>query len=110
MDKNAENTINELVKKIEALQAKKEAVIKREKERKAKAQEKWKGLFMKELVKHLNAAFGDDYEEILLPEEAASVLGSFIEEHKDLILQMASAVEETASNEETGPKAKGEKP
>ena len=89
MDKNAQNTINELVRKIETLQARKETVIKKEKERKAKAQEKWKGLFMKELIRHVSAAFGEDYEEILLPEKAAALIGEQLGAKKDLLLKNA---------------------
>ena len=109
MDKNAENTINELVKKIEALQAKKEAVIKKEKERKAKAQEKWKGIFIKELVKSINAAFGEDYEEILLPEKAACLLGTYIAGKKDLILEGACQEIEENKTETNVPAASGGK-
>ena len=89
MDKNAQNTINELVRKIETLQARKEAVIKKERERKARAQEKWKTLFMKELVRHINAAFGEDYEETLLPDQLANLIGTKFEEKKDYFLQNA---------------------
>ena len=89
MDKNAQNTINELVRKIETLQARKETVIKKEKERKAKAQEKWKGLFMKELIRHVSAVFGEDYEEILLPEKAAALIGEQLGAKKDLLLKNA---------------------
>ena len=46
MEKKAESTISELNRKIESLQARRDAVIKKEKERKAKAQEKWSQQFM----------------------------------------------------------------
>ena len=83
MDKNAQNTINELVRKIETLQARKEAVIKKEKERKAKAQEKWKGLFQKEIIKGITAVYGPDYEEILVPEECAADITRLLQEENE---------------------------
>lgn len=60
MEKKAESTINELNKKIESLQAKKDAVIKKEKERKAKAQEKWKVVFIRRSGKLLLWALQHD--------------------------------------------------
>ena len=51
MDKNAAASLDALDKKIESLLARKELVLKKERERKAKAQEKWKGLFQKEIIK-----------------------------------------------------------
>ena len=107
MDKNVQNTINELDKRIGTLQAKKEAVIKKEKERKTKAQEKWKTLFLKELIRHVNEAFGEDYEEILLPEKCASLAGAQITRQKELFLKNACVqTEEKISDDK--PRADGE--
>ena len=80
MDKNAENTINELNKKIETLLAKKEAVIKKEKERKAKAQEKWRGVFLKEFMKDASSVLGENYEEQISAEELAVKLMPYLQE------------------------------
>lgn len=79
MDKNALSTLNELNRRIGSLQAKRDALIKREKEKKAKAQEKWKASFMKELVKGIEKTCGDDYEEKTSPEETAAYLSSFLD-------------------------------
>ena len=72
MDKNAAASLDALDKKIESLLAKKEIVLKKERERKARAQEKWKGIFQKEVIKGITAVYGADYEEILSPEECAA--------------------------------------
>ena len=78
MDKNALSTLNELNRRIGSLQAKRDALIKREKEKKAKAQEKWKASFMKELTKGIEKACGPDYEETTSPEETAAFLSAFL--------------------------------
>ena len=83
MEKKAESTINELNKKIESLQAKKDAVIKKEKERKAKAQEKWKGVFIKALIPFISKTFGEDYEDDILPERLSETLGKTLGQLKD---------------------------
>ena len=80
MDKNAATAISDLEKKIQALQEKKEAVIKKEKERKAKAQEKWKAQFLKEMVRGISGVFGPDYEENLSAEDLAGKIRCFLEE------------------------------
>ena len=72
MDKNAAVSLDALNKKIESLLARKEEVLKKEKERKTKAQEKWKGIFLKEVVKGITAVYGSDDEEILSPEDCAA--------------------------------------
>jgi len=72
MDKNAAASLDALDKKIESLLAKKELVLKKERERKAKAQEKWKSGFQKEIIKGITSVYGPDYEEILSPEECAA--------------------------------------
>ena len=64
MDQHAAMALSDLEKKIEALQEKKEAVLKKEKERKARAQEKWKALFLKEAMKGVTDVYGTDYEEV----------------------------------------------
>ena len=74
MDKNAENTILELNRRIETLQARRDAVVKKEKERKAKAQEKWRSVFLKEFMKGAASVLGEDYEETILPEKLAAEL------------------------------------
>lgn len=78
MDKNAENMINELERRIETLQAKRDAVIKKEKERKTRAQEKWKSVFWKEFSKGAVSVFGEDYEEVVLPEVLAGQMAQLL--------------------------------
>ena len=78
MDKNAAVSLDALDKKIESLQAKREAVLKKERERKARAQEKWKGLFLKEVIKVITAIYGGEYEEIMQPEECAMNLAELL--------------------------------
>ena len=84
MEKRTENAISEYNRKIEALQAKRDALIKKEKERKAKAQEKWKGIFGKELMIYVQKVFGEDYEEQLLPEAIANAIGESLPAYKDM--------------------------
>ena len=82
MDKNAETMINELNRKIESLQAKREAVIRKDKERKNKAQEKWRSVFLKEFMKGAVVIFGENYEEDVPPEELASQLTACLKQTK----------------------------
>lgn len=82
MDKNAAASLDALDKKIESLLARKELVLKKERERKAKAQEKWKGLFQKEIIKGITAVYGPDYEEILVPEECAADITRLLQEER----------------------------
>ena len=83
MDKNAAASLDALDKKIESLLARKELVLKKERERKAKAQEKWKGLFQKEIIKGITAVYGPDYEEILVPEECAADITRLLQEENE---------------------------
>ena len=78
MDKNAAASLDALNKKIESLLAKKEEVLKKERDRKTRAQEKWKGIFLKELIKGITAIYGPDYEELMLPEECALTIGELL--------------------------------
>ena len=78
MDKNAAASLDALNKKIESLLAKKEEVLKKERDRKARAQEKWKGAFLNELIKGLTSIYGPDYEELMLPEECALNIGELL--------------------------------
>ena len=82
MDKNAAASLDALDKKIESLLARKELVLKKERERKAKAQEKWKGLFQKEIIKGITAVYGPDYEEILVPEVCAADITRLLQEER----------------------------
>ena len=82
MDKNAAASLDALDKKIESLLARKELVLKKERGRKAKAQEKWKGLFQKEIIKGITAVYGPDYEEILVPEECAADITRLLQEER----------------------------
>ena len=79
MDKRAENSINELNKRIGLLQAIRDALIKKEKDRKAKAQEKWKAAFMKEMTKGIEGVCGENYEEDVSAEETAAFLAACLE-------------------------------
>ena len=79
MEKRTENTINELNRKIGSLQAKRDALIKKEKDRKAKAQEKWKAAFLKELTKGIEGVCGENYEEDASAEETAAFLAACLE-------------------------------
>ena len=83
MEKKAESTISELNRKIESLQAKRDAVIRKEKERKAKAQEKWRQQFMKVFIPHVSGVFGEDYEEDILPERLSDALGDVLGQIKE---------------------------
>ena len=71
MDKNARSMIEDLNRKIESLQQKRDAVIRKEKEKKAKAQEKWKTALLKDLMKEILKVYGDCFEEKVLPAELA---------------------------------------
>ena len=117
MDKNAENMINELERRIETLQAKRDAVIKKEKERKTRAQEKWKSVFWKEFAKGAVFVFGEDYEEVVLPEVLAGQLAQLlpslsgnVEEPAEKLAEEETAGETTAQDKmKAGEKsAKGE--
>jgi len=47
--------------------------------RKARAQEKWKAAFMKELIKAIEGVCGENYEEDVFPEETAAFLAACLE-------------------------------
>ena len=107
MEKKAESAIRELNKKIESLQAKREAVIRKEKARKAKAQEKWTTLFIKSFLPHVLTAFGEDYEEEILPENLADKAGRALLSMKEdqnlrrMDADLSKSDKETASDEKT---------
>ena len=82
MDKNAAASLDALNKKIESLMAKREEVLKKERDRKAKAQEKWKGIFLKELIKGITSIYGPDYEELMMPEECALNIAELLKAQK----------------------------
>ena len=103
MDENVKNTISEIEKKISVLQAKKDAVIKKEKARKDKARDKWKFLFMKEYSSHVMVIFGADYEEDLLPEKLAAALGEYTKRERDSLISVAGT-KETTEKETIPPK------
>ena len=96
VDKNAAMAISDLDRKIESLQAKKEAMIKKEKERKAKAQERWKLQLLRELMKSLPKIYGEDYEENEDPAALAAVLTGFLEK------QMKEQPEEETEEQKRG--------
>ena len=106
MDKTAEKTISELSRKIETLQAKRDAAIRKEKERKAKAQEKWKALFMREFIKHFAAVFGADYEETLDPEKTGDGMAAYLADYQKSLEDPAvpEKKEEPANAPATGDK------
>ena len=108
MDKNAAAALDALDTKIESLQAKREAVLKKESERKARAQEKWKGVFLKEMIKAINATYGEDYEEIMLPEECAAGIGGLLRSEHEETLQETGQAGSTLPDPSNKPKEKGE--
>ena len=83
MDKYAKAAIDDLTKKIGALQEKRNAVIRKERERKSRAQERWKSTFIRTLIKGISEKFGADYEEVLSPEGLAVFLGGFLGAYKE---------------------------
>ena len=82
MDKSAAASLDALNKKIESLLAKREEVLKKERDRKVRAQEKWKVIFLKELIKGITAIYGSDYEELMLPEECALNIAELLKAQK----------------------------
>ena len=80
MEKNAVKTIDDLNRRIGSLQAKRDALIKKEKEKKERARERWQAVFMKELSKTFEEVFGPDYEEDLSPRVSAGFLSSHVKE------------------------------
>ena len=93
MDKNARSMIEDLNRKIESLQQKRDAVIRKEKEKKAKAQEKWKSTLLKDLMKEIIKAYGDSFEEKILPGELAKTMCRHLD--YDQAEVTAASVEET---------------
>ena len=108
MDPYAKALIDGYTRRIEELQAKRETALKKERERKAKAQEKWKAAFIKDFIKGVAGCFGEDYEETVPPEllskELTLSLSSLPEGKKKSLT--AKAVEKEEAKKET-PKEEG---
>jgi len=76
MDKKAAAAISDLEEKIRNLQAKHEAMVQKEKEKKLKAREKWGAQFLREFMKGMPKVCGEDFEE---SENAAAVAKLLLE-------------------------------
>ena len=104
MDKNTEAALGDLKKKIGVLQSRYDALIKKEKERKAKAQEKWKERFWKEWLKAVVATYGTEYEETADPELVARMvsgcLSSAVQGTPEESGETVSAEKETEAEKE----------
>ena len=80
MDKNTQAALDDLKRRIEALQTRRDIIIKKEKERKARAQEKWQENFWKTWSKELAVVYGEDYEETADPEKMAHLVAACLKD------------------------------
>ena len=72
--------IDELTQRIEALQERKNALIKKEKLRKEKAQEKWKIQFLKSFTSQIERYYSEDYETVIDPGLLSDHLGRLLKD------------------------------